>query len=62
MGVTLSFILKPFGFTSTTVSYVGFSIIISGIIGNGVGSYLFKKNPRFKAYLLFGILGNLNIF
>lgn len=35
--------------------------MVFGIIGNQVGAYLFKRSPRYKAFIIFGILGKMNI-
>lgn len=59
MGSTLAFVLAPFGYGPDIVSYSGVTLVAFGIIGNGVSSKLFRKNPRFKAFLLFGIIGKI---
>ena len=61
IGVTLSFELDRFGMGSGSVSLIGIALMLFGVGGNFLGQYLFKKTPRFRAFLYFGVGGNTKI-
>ncbi|KAL4479915.1 hypothetical protein ABPG74_020431 [Tetrahymena malaccensis] len=61
-GVTMSFIFKPYGYGSDTVSFAGVGIVVSGVIGSGIGGKLFRIKPRFRLYIMIAIIGSITGF
>lgn len=57
IGVTMAFIFKPYGFGPEVNSFAGIGLVISGVVGSGIGGRMFKSNPRFKIYIVIGIIG-----
>ncbi|KAL4509326.1 hypothetical protein ABPG72_018257 [Tetrahymena utriculariae] len=58
-GVTTSYLFKPYGFGSDVVSYSGICIVLFGVLGAGIGGKLFKAKPKFKLFIIIGILGSM---
>lgn len=57
IGVTASFELDRFGLGSGSFSFIVIAMILFGVVGNFIGQYLFKKTPRYRAFLYFGVGG-----
>ncbi|KAL4479917.1 hypothetical protein ABPG74_020433 [Tetrahymena malaccensis] len=58
-GVTMSYLFKPYGFGSDIVSYSGVCMVLFGVLGAAIGGKLFKSKPKFKLFIVIGILGSI---